>query len=357
MPAALFIVVVTTFMYSDKMTMTIYQPTDTDSTSPILLPEPTQPAANTDKNTGQKTGHNSVATNSDIKRVGPPYITIYPLDGSAGRLGNFFFRYASALGMAKANNMTLILPDTPLVRKMRESFSLSAPLESELATPVDWTIHQNISESNWGVFDSKLFLLPHVNTRLNWVYSQSWKYFYPIDDQVRQEFVQKPSEVTTNSKQFMEKMRDEFSNKTSGIVIGMHVRRGDFLIEHHQKWGYAVATKEYFSNATKYFVDKFGKDILFIVASDDKYWCQQTIDFNGAYARFSTDKSALEDMTILGLCDHHVISVGSFGWWTAWLSKGQGEVIYYKNFPTPGSNHAKNHNPVDYFLPNWRAME
>ena len=323
------------------MTVTIYEATAPEE--PVL----TTPAQLREAPTTPKSDHSS----STSSNVGPPYLTIYPLDGSAGRLGNFFFRYASALGIAKANNMTLILPDTELVRSMRDNFYLSAPLESELETPVDWSVHQNISEASWGIFESRLFLLPRINTRLNWVYSQSWKYFYPIEEQIKKEFQLQPNGVRKNSSDFLARVRHEYK---VDIVIGMHVRRGDFLRENHQRWGYAVATKEFFSNATKYFVDKYGKDILFIVASDDRWWCQETIDFNGAFARFSTGESALEDMTILRMCDHHVVSVGSFGWWSAWL--GHGEVVYYKNFPTPGSNHAKNHNPVDYYIPNWVPM-
>lgn len=287
------------------------------------------------------------------------YLTIYPLDGRSGRLGNFCFRYASALGIAKANNMTLVLPDTPLVREMRLYFKITAPLDTELVSPPPAHSYKNISESHWGMFNAKYFTLPaQTNIRLTWVYSQSWKYFYPIEDEVKRQLTFTDS-LSRDSRLFVQGVR----NRLNPIkhIIGLHVRRGDFLLQNHQKWGYAVANKQFFSKATKYFVDKYGAgNVLFLVTSDDRFWCQHNLEFHGAHARFPPEQNTpLKDLAVLAACDHHIISVGSFGWWAAWLGavlRPSAEVLYYKDFPTPGSKHARNHNPVDYYLPNWKGM-
>ena len=57
------------------------------------------------------------------------FLTITPLDGRAGRLGNFCFRYAAALGIAARNNMTLVLPDTLFVREMTKLFQLKVGVQ------------------------------------------------------------------------------------------------------------------------------------------------------------------------------------------------------------------------------------
>ena len=35
------------------------------------------------------------------------------------------------------------------------------------------------------------------------------------------------------------------------------------------------------------------------------------------------------DMALLSLCEHTVVSVGSFGWWSAWLANGV--TVYYSS--------------------------
>ena len=138
-------------------------------------------------------------------------------------------------------------------------------------------------------------------------------------------------------------------------VVGIHVRRGDFLKPSLAKFGYAVATSDFFTHATKWFINKYGADnLLFLVTSDDIPWCKNNINFQGAEHLFSLTSEPKEDFARLISCDHHIVSVGSFGWWSAWL--GNGDVVYYKDFPTPNSNHAKNHDHFDYYPQNWVGM-
>lgn len=61
-------------------------------------------------------------------------------------------------------------------------------------------------------------------------------------------------------------------------------------------------------------------------------------------------------MAILSLCDHVVMTVGTFGWWGAWLSRGT--VVYCKDFPKPGSIIDKNALFRDeLYPPNWIGLE
>lgn len=138
------------------------------------------------------------------------------------------------------------------------------------------------------------------------------------------------------------------------IVVGLHVRRGDFLDKVNADWGYAVATPQYFTRATSWFVNKYGEDILFLVASDDVAWAKENIDFSGAKHEFSTSNAPHEDFITMIGCDHHIISVGSFGWWTAFLSGG--DVVYYLDFPTPLSRHSENHKHYDYYPSQWIGL-
>lgn len=137
-------------------------------------------------------------------------------------------------------------------------------------------------------------------------------------------------------------------------TVGLHVRRGDFLAHGHQEYGYNVAPREYFTNAIKWFTDRFGKNIVFLVASDDLDWCKQNLDFQGAQHVMSGSATAMDDFAMLVSADHHIISVGSYGWWAAYL--GGGHVVYYRDWPRPGSPHASHHNPTDYYFWDWHPL-
>jgi len=73
---------------------------------------------------GTDTAYTRSASTAAASTNGVRYLTITPLDGSEGRLGNFCFRYAAALGIAAKNNMTLVLPATGFVHSMREIFNV-----------------------------------------------------------------------------------------------------------------------------------------------------------------------------------------------------------------------------------------
>ncbi|KAK7095362.1 uncharacterized protein [Littorina saxatilis] len=56
-------------------------------------------------------------------------------------------------------------------------------------------------------------------------------------------------------------------------------------------------------------------------------------------------------MGFLASCDHVIMTVGTFGWWAAYLSGGH--VTYYDGYPRPGSEVAEGFDRNDFYLPDW----
>ena len=98
-----------------------------------------------------------------------------------------------------------------------------------------------------------------------------------------------------------------------------------------------------------YFRQKY-KNAFFVVLSNDQKWCKDNIIGNNVI--FSDFRKAIIDMAVMSLCQHMIITVGTFGWWGGWLSGGI--VIYLKDYPRPGSYLAK--SLVDYYPPDWIGM-
>ncbi len=106
-------------------------------------------------------------------------------------------------------------------------------------------------------------------------------------------------------------------------TVGVHVRRGDYLKLWHR---FPFVGKAYLRNA----IERFGADSLFVVCSDDLAWCKRffaTRRFAGRHFFFVDDATALEHLYIRTFCTHNIISNSSYGWWGAYLNRGEGQRV------------------------------
>ena len=135
------------------------------------------------------------------------------------------------------------------------------------------------------------------------------------------------------------------------VEVGIHVRRGDMVASTM----YNVAPAKYFANAIERLRALTQRqDLRFVVCTDDVAWVRAQPVFEGMLV--TEDTTPNEDFAILAACKHVITSVGTFGWWAAYLKLDrEGHVFYYdKPFKTE-SSHAMDvgHNPVDHFPPSW----
>ena len=139
---------------------------------------------------------------------------------------------------------------------------------------------------------------------------------------------------------------------TSNMTVGIHVRRYEqpYLRE---------PPPEYFIQAMKMFTEKYD-NVQFVVASDSPEWCKSQTFLQRSDVRIITEKhSPALDMAILAACNHMIITLGTFGWWAAYLGPDArgGRVIYYKS-EFKMDHHVNSGNVVahDYYPLNWTAM-
>lgn len=280
----------------------------------------------------------------------PPYslkkrhITVSYEDGR--RIGNLMFNYASLLGIATRNNMTPVLPDHLVIRKyfltpmpkgsFQKSLALYIKYEEYGRRACAYDIGTEHLPEPWDIYLQGFF--------------QSWKYFYSIDTELRRHFSWR-RDIKEKAVEHIEHITPEDYKGTAYVRIGIHVRRGDLLEPKRQAYGYTVADADYIERAMAYFTNIYPK-ILFVVCSEDIPWCQENI--KGTNVVFSYSGIAMVDMAILSLCDHTIMTVGSFGWWAAWLANGT--TIYYKNWPRPVSKLEYDISKRQYFPEDWIAM-
>jgi galactoside 2-L-fucosyltransferase 1/2 len=219
-----------------------------------------------------------------------------------GRLGNQLFQWASTMGIASARGM--------------ESCIKGGDLSHYFDGVDDNCIIQQSGRqvSEQGRYATHILFEIQGDTVLNG-YFQSWKYF-DADMQVRLRF--KP-DIQADAAAVLQQFR-------SSVTVGIHVR-----YKHQTEVAYLrFPPRSYFEQSMRSFRLKH-KAVKFVVASDDPVWCSKQSIFQDPDVHVLAERSmpAL-DMAILVGCDHMITTVGSFGWWAAYLgadAKG-GEVLW-----------------------------
>jgi hypothetical protein len=270
----------------------------------------------------------------------------------SGRLGNRMFSIATAYALARLHSCHLYI--SPFILDEIKSifvFDLSLIL---LSHPIYISILRNISNPMKRIVrDTGCQYFPEL-MRPNAIsqgtlfevqgYWQSYLHFINYRDELReriyvatQPVLEKVSTFFIDLYQKTHGFKPQFSiedhhsfkkqltqsNQTTWI--GIHIRRTDFVY-----YGYA-SSSEYVLNAIEYFTTRY-PNAHFIVASDDKSYCKKL--FHDRSNIFITPRSFSEgdDFVTLSLCQHSIITGGTFGWWSAYLASG--EVVYDTTYPT-----------------------
>lgn len=257
-----------------------------------------------------------------------------------GRLGNWMYSYASLWGIAARTNHVAFLSE---LHPLRSVFHLSI-------MPNMSTVCMETVEEKWGcAFDADLLDIPRINVTIDG-YLQSWKYFQSFESAIRREFQFKRHILATAS----EHSSRTVSPRTNRTYICVHIRRTDMMIPSSTSRGFKVAPRLYLERAFLHMATKFTNSTFFIV-TDDSRWSRRNVNFSGYDIVFSPKTFASKlDLCLLSLCNHSIITVGTFGWWGAWLARGH--TVYYKDFPVRGSPLDKEFGAEDFFPPEWVAL-
>lgn len=268
-----------------------------------------------------------------------------------GGLGNNMFQYASTYGIARARNMTVgITPASELFN----TFNISSQflIGKQFCDTAEKVVERKPCAYDRG---SVHFIRKEKVNYIHKSYLQSWKYFEDVEDEVREQFVFM-GDVQDKAHELIKSLTKPFASKNL-TIIAVHIRRGDYKNERNVKYGYNLATGEYLSRAFKYFRDRYDP-IVFIVFTnpnvEDLKWCKYHV--NGSDVVFAPENPREVDMCAISMCNHTIMTVGSFGWWGSFLAKGT--TIYFSDVAQNNSNLRKDFSfdMSDYFYPGWIGL-
>jgi len=206
-----------------------------------------------------------------------------------------------------------------------------------------------LREPGWAIYGPKTEHLPPFNHTLT-VFLQSWRYFLHVEDQLRLDLTFQAATLD-RARRFMEAATPLGWRRRDFLKVVIHIRRGDYNTLGQRRFGWTEPEPDYFNRSMAYYSACHPR-VLFVVLSNDMRWCRSNVV--GDHVVYSVGKTPTDDMAIASLCDHAIITIGSYGWWVAWFAGGV--TVTQKNFPTPGSPLLHRLSRYDYYKPEWVAL-
>ena len=116
-----------------------------------------------------------------------------------------------------------------------------------------------------------------------------------------------------------------------------------------------MAPASYFNKSMLYLEAKLQSvHIVYLIFTDDVQWSVDNVmslrPNNSVLVSNFTD-NYLTDFYLLTRCNHVIMSVGTFGWWGAYLAGGL--TTYYGEHGKPNSRYRAQYNDDDLFPPSW----
>lgn len=256
-----------------------------------------------------------------------------------GGLGNQLFQYSTARRLAHHLLTELVLDISDLQRKeahftkrnydlWRYPVSARLPSSREAKSAVLYT-HKILKRFPFSrpwlpyrekkfQFDSRVLGLPD-DVYLDG-YWQSPKYFYEINDLLRQELV--PIEPMGRKDATV---AESIKNSNS---VSIHVRRGDYVTSNSAALTHGTCSLAYYNSAINFMLEHVQKPKFFIF-SDDPEWTRENLCINSPteYVCHNGPDLAFQDLRLMSNCQHQIIANSTFSWWGAWLNSNNRKII------------------------------
>jgi hypothetical protein len=249
--------------------------------------------------------------------------------GQNGRLGNQLFQYAILVAVGKERGYEIGIPDYRNKYHHGQNcllgnFNISAKFITNANTPI-YMYQENAGDS--------CKYVPNVfsvvdNTDL-FGFFQNYQYYKKYEDVIINELTPNKKIIDDNT-EILNKIKGEYRGYE---IVSLHLRRGDVgsVSEMYGKSNVLDLNSvwyKYFCEAKKCFADKKVKFLIFTGGnrdttndSDNYEWCKINL-IGDEYIYYDYEKTVINDFTLMYLCDHHILAMGSsLSWWVGFLNK------------------------------------
>lgn len=259
-----------------------------------------------------------------------------------GGLGNQLFQYAFGYSASRETGQPFALDISRFGKEgakytqrkyQLNNFNISASVITDRDSAKFHTlpartirkIKDVINRRNDHVFNPNLLNVKHGDHLMGlW---QSDKYFKKHADELRKEFSLKRP-FGESASEVCAQITNLNNYGTETILV--HVRRGDFVTNQASLSLLGVLDNDYFIQGIDTVAKRLDSNSLkhIFVATDDPEWVRRNLSFNHDFTVISRpDIEDFEEMMLMSLCRHFVISNSTFSWWSAWLSSNSDKIV------------------------------
>ncbi len=259
-----------------------------------------------------------------------------------GGLGNQLFQYAAGYALAKKNNDILKIDLSSYAQnKSRLPEILKLSISAKIADDEEVRRYRNphgiISKVNRFI-SQKIYKKYHVDWEPDLLdqagniyldgYFQSDLYFNNCSEDLLREFQ-------------MPQMRLSNISHIITLILGLpncvsvHVRRGDYVADDKTKILHDICGNSYFEEAIARVESIHGR-CTFLIFSDDIDWVRSNMNLPNSSlyisGRIRSDGDVLDsvdELYLMSICKHHIISNSTFSWWGAYLNSNFEKEIFY----------------------------
>lgn len=178
-----------------------------------------------------------------------------------------------------------------------------------------------VNEKKFFLYDKKV-MIKKKNVYYNG-YWQNEKYFKDIEDIIRKDFIFK-NKLNRENLKLLKRIKNTNS-------VGLHIR--NYGITYDEKASirdlknFGIMKISYYQNALKYLENKINNFKIFIF-SDDINWVKKKYDFKSDNILYVDNEGKdYEQLQLMSLCKHQIISNSTFSWWAAWLNDNPYKIV------------------------------
>jgi hypothetical protein len=258
---------------------------------------------------------------------------IYLELGNWTGIGNQMFQYAAALSLSlkKSFKLQVIKKFNFLLHNFKNFKNINYITDQDIK-------EHTIYKEQQPYFEHRFFDI-NSNVKLEG-YFQHIKYFQEYESIIRHIF-EFDNDMVEKYKNYLKSLKK--NNKTK--IVAVHMRITNIANEHPQNSCYCISTKNFFEDSMALF--DLENDIFIGVSNDiDRamrdYKLKNVIPFSGGL---------IEDMCLMSLCDHYILSPSTYSWWACFLNPNKDKKIIHS---TPFFNPKGTAGPekYDYYFEN-----
>lgn len=237
-----------------------------------------------------------------------------------GGLGNQLFQYAAGRYLANKHKTDLKIFDdkwfensnSPLAYYRLNQFNI----QENFASEEEIKNLQAFQETRTSFIPEVLDLPDNIVLKGYW---HSWKYFAGIRDILLKEISLK-NPMGKNSSQWKEKI------VSAECSVSVHVRRGDYMTPMFRNYSGTIPFGYYYE-CIKKLKNLYPQMTLFIF-SDDLDFVRNNFKFDVPVEFVEGCETDEEELFLMSLCKHNIITNSTFSWWGAWLNQNSDKKVF-----------------------------